>query len=102
MEELDSVTEFHEKDLFKEQLKMQLDMAINIPPRTDEHDLPSLLKQLKEMSATQRSLFCQVFILTSLILVMPATNAVSERSFNTLRRIKTYLRSTIVNYNLTV
>ena len=26
---------------------------------------------------------------------MPATNAVSERSFSTLRRIKTYLRSTM-------
>jgi len=30
-----------------------------------------------------------------LILVMPATNAVSERSFSTMRRIKVYLRSTM-------
>ena len=30
-----------------------------------------------------------------LILVMPATNAVSERSFSTLRRLKTWLRSTM-------
>ena len=30
-----------------------------------------------------------------LILVMPATNATSERSFSTLRRTKTYLRSTM-------
>ena len=28
-------------------------------------------------------------------LVMPASNAVSERSFSTLRRVKTYLRSTM-------
>ena len=27
--------------------------------------------------------------------VMPATNAVSERSFSALKRVKTYLRSTI-------
>ena len=101
MEELDFVTEFYGKNLFKEQLKMQLDiMATNLPPRTDEYDLPSLLKQLKEMSAAQRSLLCQVFILTSLILVMPATNAVSERSFSTLRRIKTYLRSTMSQLRL--
>ena len=32
---------------------------------------------------------------TKLILVMPATNAVSERSFSTLRRLKTWLRSTM-------
>ena len=30
-----------------------------------------------------------------LILVMPATNAARERSFSALRRIKTYLRSTM-------
>ena len=28
-----------------------------------------------------------------LILVMPATNAVSERSFSALRRVKTWLRT---------
>ena len=28
------------------------------------------------------------------MLVMPATNAVSERSFSALKRVKTYLRST--------
>ena len=30
-----------------------------------------------------------------LILVMPATNATSERSFSALKRIKSYLRSTM-------
>ena len=56
---------------------MQLDiMATNLSPRTDEYDLPSLLKQVKEMCAAQRSLLCQVFILTSLIVIMPATYAV--------------------------
>ena len=33
--------------------------------------------------------------LTKLILVMPATNAISERSFSALRRLKTWLRSTM-------
>ena len=28
---------------------------------------------------------------------MPATNAVSERSFSAMKRIKTYLRSTMTN-----
>ena len=31
---------------------------------------------------------------------MPATNAVSERSFSSLKRIKTYLRSVITNNRL--
>ena len=35
-----------------------------------------------------------------LILVLPATNAISERSFSTLRRVKTYLRSTMTEVRL--
>ena len=37
----------------------------------------------------------EVCTLTLIILVMPATNAVSERSFSALRRVKLYLRSTM-------
>ena len=35
-----------------------------------------------------------------LIIVMPATNAASERSFSVLRRIKSYLRSTMTQQRL--
>ena len=35
-----------------------------------------------------------------LLLVMPATNAQSERSFSAVRRIKTYLRSTMTQQRL--
>ena len=38
-------------------------------------------------------LVAEVIKLLKLILVMPATNAVSERSFSSLKRIETYLRS---------
>ena len=100
-EELHFVTKFYGKDLCKEQTRMQLNiLATNLPPCTGGYDFPSLLKQLKEMSEAQKSLLCQVCKLTSLILVMPATNAVSERSFSTLRRIKTYLRSTMSQLRL--
>ena len=37
----------------------------------------------------------EVVKLLTLILVMPATNAVSERSASALRRVKTYLRTTM-------
>ena len=42
----------------------------------------------------------QVVILLQLILVAPATNATSERSFSALRRLKTYLRSTMTQQRL--
>lgn len=47
------------------------------------------------LSDGQRSLLGEITKLVQLILVMPATNATSERSFSALRRIKSYLRSTM-------
>ena len=38
--------------------------------------------------------------MVSLLLVMPATNAESERSFSAVRRIKSYLRSTMSQQRL--
>ncbi|KAH3831615.1 hypothetical protein DPMN_104886 [Dreissena polymorpha] len=35
------------------------------------------------------------------VLVMPATNATSERSFSALRRLKTYLRTSTTQERLT-
>ena len=49
----------------------------------------------KSLSAAQRNLLSQVCRVVQLILVMPATNATSERSFSALRRVKSYLRSTM-------
>ena len=46
----------------------------------------------------KRMLVAEVIKLLKLLLVMPATNAVSERSFSSLKRIKTYL-STLLNNN---
>lgn len=42
-----------------------------------------------------RELFPQTSRLLQLLLVMPATSATSERSFSSLRHIKTYLRTTM-------
>ena len=47
-----------------------------------------------------RMLVAEVINLVKLILVMPATKAVSERSFLCLKRIKTYLRSATTNNRL--
>ena len=47
------------------------------------------------LSDGQRSLLGEIPKLVQLILGMPATNATSERSFSALRRIKSYLRSTM-------
>jgi hAT family C-terminal dimerisation region len=42
-----------------------------------------------------KSLFGQVDVLLRLLLVVPASSATAERSFSCLRRLKTFLRSTM-------
>ena len=48
-------------------------------------------EHLQQLSPAQKCLLSEVILLTKLILVMPATNASSERSFSMLRCMKTYL-----------
>ena len=48
----------------------------------------------------QLEVMSQVSKLVRLLLVMPATNATSEKSFSALLRIKTYLRSTMSQQRL--
>ena len=50
---------------------------------------------LKQKICNYRELFPQTSRLLQLLLVMPATSATSERSFSSLRNIKTYLRTTM-------
>ena len=59
------------------------------------YTLKMVLSFLRDLSAGQRVFFKQACQITHLLIVMPATNAASERSFSVMRRIKTYLRSTM-------
>ena len=52
------------------------------------------------MSPAERELISEVSSLLRLFLVMPATNAVSERSFSALRRVKSYLRNSMTQERL--
>ena len=47
----------------------------------------------QKLDTIKRMLVAEVIKLVKLILVMPATNAVGERSFSSLKRIKTYLQN---------
>ena len=50
-----------------------------------------IVEVMKKLTTGQKALFSQVLILVKLALVMPAINAVSERSLSALRRMKTFL-----------
>ena len=50
---------------------------------------------ISSLNASQKLLVSEVLTLVKLILAVPATNAVSERSCSTLHRFKFYLRPSI-------
>ena len=63
--------------------------------------LSEMIALFQELDTIKRMVVVEVIKLVKLILVVPATNAVSERSFSFLTRIETYLRSATANKLLT-
>ena len=102
-EELDVVCDFFYDDFSKEDLSAQLLTLRELHNSIVKDEIPtvdSIQRALLSISSTQRILLnsaCQLF---RLLLVLPATNATSERSFSALRRIKSYLRSTMTQARL--
>ena len=57
-------------------------------------NLRTLCDIMNEISSA-KSLFSEVFTLLRVVLIIPVTTATAERTFSCLRRLKTYLRSTM-------
>ena len=94
-DESDEVFEFYSDDFVKDDLLAQLD-AFRANYSFDEYaTIHDIILIVQDMSPGQKVLFKEVIKLITLILVLPATNAVSERSFSAMRRTKSYLRTTM-------
>jgi len=97
-EQLHKVVAFYGSDFDKSELHTQLQIfgsCFSTSSGTEKITLKEALRFLQSLSDAQRSFYKQVCWVARLIIVLPATNAASERSFSTMKRIKTYLRSTM-------
>ena len=65
-----------------------------------ETTLGDIIKYLQKLPRTYKLLISEVIKIAKIVLVMPATNALSERSFSALKRVKTSLRSTATDSRL--
>ena len=95
---LSSVCDFYGKDFDRSTLQLHLDtLQATIPDdlKSKTSSIHDVRKFIAGMSVAERSLIGEVVTLLKLILVLPSTNAVSERSFSAMRRLKTYLRATM-------
>ena len=90
---LSFVCNFYKDDFDKHKLETQL---CSLPGTFEDKEVTEIhmvVKKFQKMSADMRAHFSEVVILIKLLLMAPATNAVSECCCSTLRRIKTYLRT---------
>ena len=97
--ELKVVCDHYKDDLCQSQLKLQLlTLAVHFSEhphiKQEDVDFDDVYVYIKSLNDA-RIIYSQVVIVLKIILVMPATNASSERSFSALRIIKNYLRSTM-------
>ena len=98
--ELEGLRTMYEEDFDFYLIKPQLQILPTILTNGSETSFTSVVELLKKLSVSKKKLLSEVIKLTKLILVAPATNAISERSFSTLKRLKTCLRSTMTNNRL--
>ena len=104
-EEFDIVTNFYGSDFNAFALKTQLDSLHSLFKDETDISLMDIVKVFQDLKSSpdQRwklEYYSEVGTLVKLILVLPATNAVSERSFSAMKRIKTYLRVTMTQKRL--
>ena len=101
--ELSNVCDFYKDYISKMHLQAQLPLLQALfaeEKNQSELSINDIIKSLSQLSSAQRLAFSNVWVLMKILLVMPATNASSERSFSGLRKIKTYLRTTLTQKRL--
>ena len=87
-------------DFNEDSLRTQLKMFSANFPQKDDTNMEDIIEHLISMPSSSRKMISEVVKILELILVLPATNATSERTFSKLRLIKTYLRSTMTQGRL--
>ena len=93
---------FWDGDIDKECLlaKLATMRQLFISTTSEAPSVADIREVLCALSAAQKTLMDEVAPLFKLLLVLPDSKANSERSFTALRRIKSYLRSTMTQARL--
>ena len=96
------ITDFYGSDFNASELQLQLELfaQMDVQPARQTITFSDIHQYFKSLPTPQLSLVCEVAHLVKFVLLMPATNAVSERSASAMRRIKTYLRTTMTQRRL--
>ena len=103
-QELDFVKSFYGSDFDADQLTTHLEIFAKSFQQKNQGTgsvaVTNIIDHFSSLPKAHRELMSQAGQLLQLLLVMPATNACSERAFSAVRRVKTYLRSTMTQLRL--
>ena len=94
LSELKFLCDFYGEDICESHLSVRLEALAS----TFKYQEGTFLSDI--IAHAQKAFLSEVGNILKLLLMMPATNATGERSFSTLRRVKSYLRSTISQQRL--
>ena len=98
--DLKEITRFYCTDTEASMLHVQLQtLATHFKDET-QVTLQDIVAYFKKLSPPEHQIYSEVLTIVNLVLVNPSKNSVSERSFSAMRRIKTYLRSTMSQQRL--
>ena len=90
------VMQFYNSDINRSRLQIQLTILKQAHDSDSNlHNVKEIWNFLKTRNGTEKEYFSEIIKVLNLILLMPATNAQSERVFSVLRRMKPWLRSTM-------
>ena len=94
---LNHVTSLYHDDLDAQELQLHLEILQAYFGLVDKTSVTvcDIRDYILSLSPYERDLMSEVVTVLKLTMVLPSTNAVSERSFSALKRLKTYLRSTM-------
>ena len=93
-ESLSDVHKIYHQDVKAIELEAQLESLKTYFDEKEGTTLADIVDKMRNLSKSSLVYFSQVSLL-KILLVMPETNAVSERSASSLRRIKNWLRTTM-------
>ena len=101
-QQLQEVVKFFGADFVASDLETHLELLgeMKIEVSGEKLSFNDIHQHFKSLSTMQLSLVSQVTFFVKLILLMPATNAVLERSALAMCRVKTYLHSTMTQSRL--
>ena len=99
-QDLERLLEIYQEDIGpRAAVVPEVQRWVNTWKKEDSSTVPS--SAIEALSACHAKIYPNVYILLTILGTLPVSTTTSERSFSTMRRLKTYLRSSVGNERVT-